>query len=284
MEESQEIQQIGLRKYTALMESVNNDFAELLLLSESKKKIVDRCLDPDLESIWEMIWEKMNAEPTYQEAQKNSSFRYRPLKHQAFLAPFYRVAGLHYFHRGSRPGHRELLLKAAAPPYSSFHALRALSEELIKLEKGDGYHFALALNRANTAAAVHHAPGYILLAETHFDIACYYNKTNSSRSRDYFEFSLKNIIIADQLQPHCANSMHNAYYGLGPKISNGFGLETTQEMLTHLIALIEKADPTIDIPSLIASAKKEALEIIREFYEPKEGHSLLFKKQRVGGF
>ena len=212
------------------MESVSNDFAELLLLSESNQKIIDRCLDPDLDPIWEMIWEKMNAKPTYQEAQQNSSLRYRPLKPQAFLHPFYRVAGLHYFHRGSRPGHRELLLKAAAPPYSSFHALRALSEELIKLEKGDGYHFALALNRANTAAAVHHAPGYILLAETHFDIACHYNKTNSRRSRDYFILSLKNLVIADQLQPHCANSMHNAYYGLGPKISNGFGLVAASAM------------------------------------------------------
>lgn len=274
----EETQEIGIQKYLALMNRVDNDFAALLTLSETQQDIIDQCLDPDLEPIWEIIWAKMNAQPTFQEAQKDNSLKYRPLKPQPFLHPFYRVAGLHYFHRGYKPGHRELLLKAASPPYQNFQALRCLAEEIVKQEKKGGYHFARAISHAKTAADVHHAPGYILLAETHFTIACFYNEKNSHISDEHFKQALLNLVIADELQPHCANSMHNAYYGLGPKISNGFGIETTSELRKHLLAVIE---PSIQTTPIITFAKEFASELIREHYAPDHGKSFLFKRQKA---
>ncbi len=280
MEESQETIAIGLQKYKLLMAQFDNNFAELLSQSEAHHEIIHQCLDTDLESVWEIIWEQMNAEPTFQEAKKNTSLPYRPLKPQPFLHPFYRVAGLHYFHLG-KPGSREFLLKAAAPPYCNFYALRRLTEEYVLLDRGNGFHFALAITQAKSASTVHHAPGYILLAETYFDIACFYNKKqNFQRSGEYFKQAFINLVIADELQPHCANSMHNAYYGLGLKLSNQFEIETIQDMLTHLVAAIEKTDSTIDIPQLRTTAKAQALDIIREYYEPEPGKSFLFKKQK----
>lgn len=276
----EETQEIATQKYLALMELVGNDFPTLLIRSENEQDILDRCLDPDLDSIWEMIWEKMNAQPTFQDAQKNPSLKYRPLKPQDSLHPFYRVAGLHYFHRGYKPGHRELLLKAASPPYSSFHALRCLAEEIVKQENENGYHFAKALSHAKTAATVHHAPGYILLAETHFTIACFYNAKNKELSAEHFKKAYCNLVIADELQPYCANSMHNAYYGLGPKISNGFGIETIQALLNHLTDVISRTELGIDLPLCRESAKKQALVIIREHYAPEQGKSFLFKRQK----
>lgn len=121
----------------------------------------------------------------------------------------------------------------------------------------------------------------LLLSETHFTISCFYNEKNPHLSDEHFKQALLNLVIADELQPYCANTMNNAYYGLGPKISNGFGIETTSELLKHLLGVIKKTEPTIQTAPIIISAKQFASELIREHYAPDHGKSFLFKRQKA---
>jgi hypothetical protein len=280
MEEEKEISSSGRGLYLSLMKKVGNNLADLVQLTERDPEILDDCLDSDLEAIWENIWEKMNAQPTYQEAQKEPYLKYRPLKPQPHLKPFYRVAGLYYFHCGYKPGHRELLLKAAEAPYYNFHALRALAEEHVKMMGADGYHIAFALLRAKKAARVHLAPGYILLAESQFDIGCYLNKMDPRRSLEFFTQAYKNLVIADHLVPYCESSMHNAYYGMGPKISNGFGLETTQEMLAGLTKRLDQQGYKVDIQLATEQGLKKVKDIVQDCYESENDRESLFKKAK----
>ena len=120
----------------------------------------------------------MNAQPTFLESQADPTLKYRPLKPQPHCPPFYRLAGIFLFHRG-RAGHRELLVKAAQAPYYSFHALRALAEEYLNMVNKGQPTGAFALLNARKASSIHHAPGFILLAETYFDLGVYFSDKNS---------------------------------------------------------------------------------------------------------
>ena len=108
-EEDEELFDRANDLYASLMFEVNNDLVQLFNLADRDDKILKRCLAPDLQSIWEEVWSQMNAQPTFQESQLDTNLSYRPLKPQPHLHPYFRAAGMYFFHCGYKPGYRELL-------------------------------------------------------------------------------------------------------------------------------------------------------------------------------
>ena len=75
--------------------------------------------------------------------------------------------------------------------------------------------------------------------------------------------------------------MHNAYYGLGPEISNGFGLKSTQEIMRHLQDFLLRNAVDVDFSGAKEQGLAAAKEIVDEFYGPSNATELLLKKARV---
>jgi hypothetical protein len=267
--------------YAALLLEVNNDLKQLFHLADRDEKTLQRCLDPALKSIWEDTWSLMNAQPTFQEAEHDDTLRYRPLKPQPHLHPYYRAAGMYFFHRGYKPGHRELLVKAAQSPYYNFQALRELAENTVSRVPKDNSAIAFALSHARSAARVHHAPGYILLFETQFQIGLSLNETDPIRGLAAFASAYQDLITAHELQCHCENSIHNAYYGLGPKISNGFNLNSTQAMLDQFSKFLHDTNIEVKISQATQLGMAEAKKIVHAHYQPERVNHPRPKKAKI---
>lgn len=284
MDENKESQSEGWALYDALMamEEVNNNLANLLRWADKDPDIRQRCLDPDLDEVWEEAWSRMNALPTFEEAQADKNLSYRPLKKQPHLHPFYRVAGLYFFHCGSNPGQRELLIKAAQPPYFNFQALRTLAQLKIAELSRDKFADEFALIYASQAARVHHAPGFILLAETQFDLGCHYRESDPDRSLAAFTCALKNMMIADRLQSHCANSLYNAYSGLGVtlRFDDGTELGSIADRLTQMQQYLQRNRCEVNAQLTTHQAMTEAKTIIEKFYPEPAEKQPLFKRHR----
>ena len=270
----------GWDLYKLLLVEADNDVAKLIYLADRDSDVLARCLDPSLDSIWEEAWSQMNAKPTFAEYKLNPTLKYRPLKPQPHLGAFFRLAGMYFFHCGG-PGQRELLVKAAQAPYYSFHALRALAEEYIaQMHKGQPTS-TFALLNARSASNHHHAPGFILLAETYYELGVYFSDKDAVKALESFTEAYKNSVIADYLQPYCVESMYNAYFGLGPKISNGFGLKTTHEIMANLRGFLERNDVMVDFTQAEEQAVAAAKQIVEQFYTTPHEKEPLFKKLRV---
>ncbi len=223
----------GWDLFGALLVETDNVLEKLIERADKDPVLMQHCLKDSLKPIWEEAWSKMNVEPTLLESIANPTVNYRPLTSQPHLHPFYRLAGVKFYFQG-RPGHREFLVRAAQAPYYCFYAQRALAEEYVSIVKKGQPTEAYALKYARSASQIHHAPGFILLAETYFDLATILWKKSRPQSVDYFREAFKNMIIAHYLQPYCVASMHNAYHGIGLKVSMGFDLNSTEEIVKEL--------------------------------------------------
>jgi Family of unknown function (DUF5630) len=282
MEENAEISPQGWEQYDSLLNTVDRTLAALLRLADRDAETLTRCLVPELEPLWELCWAKMNVQPTLNESLENSAVPYRPLLPQPYLPAFYRLLGLHFFHCGSKPGQRALLVKAAQAPYSNFQAQRALVEQYLADLGKDPAALSFALVMAKKAAAVHHTPGYVLLAKSQFDIGCYLHDSDRERSAMFFEQAYKNLVIAEVLQPYCQNSLHNAYHGLGIIQSNGFGLATISALQTHFVRFIEGRGMKLNVLEMNDQGLREGKALVLAFYQSTQtGKQPLFKKSRI---
>ena len=147
--------------------------------------------------------------------------------------------------------------------------MRELAENTVSRVAKDNSAIAFALSHARSAARIHHAPGYILLFETQFQIGVCLNKTDPIRCLAAFTSAYQNLITANELQTHCENSMHNAYYGLGPKISNGFNLNSTQPMLDQFSKFLQDTSIEINISQATQLGLAEAKKIVQTHYQPE---------------
>ncbi|MDQ2994792.1 MAG: hypothetical protein M3R00_07620, partial [Pseudomonadota bacterium] len=83
------------------------------------------------------------------------------------------------------------------------------------------------------------------------------------------------------LQPHCENSLYNAYYGLGPHISNGFKLNTIDAMLAHLNQFLQSNNILIDRAQAWEQGVQEAKKIAQDCYATEKSVEPDYKKSKV---
>lgn len=270
----------GWDLFGALIAETGDSVEKLIDRADKDPALMQHCLNNTLLPIWEEAWAKMNVEPTLLESHENPNLTYRPLTPQPHLHPFYRLAGVSFYFRG-KPQHRELLVKAAQAPYYCFYAQRALTEEYVRLVGKGHSTAAFALLNARAASRVHHAPGFILLAETYFDLATLIQKKSRTQMVDYYSEAYKNMVIADYLQPYCMQSMHNAYQGLGPKISIGIDENSTKEILKKLRHYLQSKDIQVDFNRAKEEGIAFAKEIVDQYYQDSAAREPQSKKTKL---
>lgn len=131
----------------------------------------------------------------------------------------------------------------AEPPYFNFHALKVLTNQCIRAlrnlnENTDESIDELirkACNYATTAADRHHTLGYLLLAQVNFEAAQYVEERDNSSADAHYEFAYRHLLIAQALEPHCAEKIQLISLGQGIRAINQWGFESIELMISKLL-------------------------------------------------
>ncbi|AUH73711.1 Dot/Icm T4SS effector metaeffector MesI [Legionella sainthelensi] len=123
--------------------------------------------------------------------------------------------------------------------FNCFYAAQELLTHLImncknnlKLENVNTlYDFLMQIN---SRLQQHQTPGCLLLANTYFYLAGFYQRLNLKReSIECYKSCWEQLHLAELLESTSEREIHNAYFGRGIMLSNAFGLSSIAEIKDH---------------------------------------------------
>lgn len=185
-------------RFKSLLLRYNNDLVELLLHAAKDEQLLSQCLSNEFENAWKILWV---------EESKNANFT--ALIPSTCTPTFFGAAISILNNRGKKAPTMQYLELFAAAPHYNFQAQKVLTKLFIKSIESEKENaatedqlFGQAKVYAENAARIHHSPGYFLLATLHYRMA--------QRRRDleliHYEVAYRNVLIAEKLAPHCADS------------------------------------------------------------------------------
>lgn len=255
-------------RFQLLLNRADNNLLTLITRAAKDSSLRADCLLPEFDQTWELKWSTLN-----------NVTREQPLLPQPNIPAFYRVAGIYLYYFGTaKKGNMAYLTMAAKDPYNSFHALRALADQCTAMlsegkENVDVVKDPLKVIKkahyyAAQAAKVHHAPGYLLLADVNFWSAqflqSYHKDINAATA--YYEMGLKNLFVANALVPHCGAAMQNAYFGQGIPASNQWGFDSVEALMLNLQTFCRQGQIQVVAERAREPAGRESQLIIDQFY------------------
>ncbi len=256
-----------VQRFKILLQNANNNLLELLLNAANDERLRLQCLARDFEGGWNKQWA----------AESKKSEQPSPIPQNQCPA-FFGCAIIILNNRGYRNAVLKYLELLATPPYFNFHALKALTNHCIRTlrkvkentsESPDEL-IGKACSYATTAANQHHTPGYLLFAEVNFCAAQYFEKHDNSSTSAHYELAYKHLLIAQELEPHCAVRIQKATLGQGIKALNQWGYDSIGAMISKLLAYLPDSHYFHCKKRAEQEASKVAKEIIKFFYPPPQ--------------
>jgi hypothetical protein len=161
----------------------------------------------------------------------------------------------------------------AKPPHFNFHAAKAIANNgLNSLNKGKENTpersqdiIKKSFEYAFIAAEYHHTPGYLLCAHVNFWAAQFLERTDKSLATAHYTLCYKHLLIAQALEPYCADKISSAYCGQGISAGNHWKDDSTQKLIHRLLSFFQDNGLIIATRNAEFSASQVAKEIITLF-------------------
>lgn len=248
-------------KFKRLLAKANNDLSKLLLLAATDPDCRLDCLAREFDAAWQLELVQLRKNPQNQ-----------ILIPVDTIPAFYSCALIILNARDHKQAVKQYLEILAAAPYFSFHAAKLLAEGCIELLSYDKENsrknmFEIidqARQYAADAAQYHLTPGYLLLASMHFQSGKFLHKVDKISAVAHYEFTYKNLLIAQALQPYSATRVSNAYQDKGFSASNEWGLDSVESLMVQLLHTLKTSEVTIVTDRARHSADNESKSIIED--------------------